>query len=82
VDDLNRRLSDREISVRLTDAAKQYVIDNAYDPIYGARPLKRFVQKHVETLSARLILEDRVAPKDVIEFDVRDGELVAEAVKA
>jgi ATP-dependent Clp protease ATP-binding subunit ClpB len=81
VDDLNKRLADREISVRLTPAARQFVIDNAYDPIYGARPLKRFVQKYVETLSAKLILEDRVAPHDIIEFDVRDGELVASAVK-
>ncbi|MBP3825233.1 MAG: AAA family ATPase, partial [Butyrivibrio sp.] len=81
VDDLNKRLADREISVRLTPAARQFVIDNAYDPIYGARPLKRFVQKYVETLSAKLILEDRVAPHDIIEFDVQGGELVANAVK-
>ena len=81
VDDLNKRLSDREISVRLTPAAQQYVIDNAYDPIYGARPLKRFVQKHVETMSAKLILEDRVRPHDAIEFDVENGELVAKPVK-
>ena len=69
VDDLNSRLSEREISIRLTDAAREYIINEAYDPIYGARPLKRFVQKHVETLSARLILEDRAQPHDVIEFD-------------
>ena len=80
IDDLNKRLADREISVRLTDAAKDYVIENAYDPIYGARPLKRFVQKHVETMSARLILEDRVRPGDVIEFDAAGGELTARAV--
>ena len=79
VDDLNKRLSDREIKVELSDAAKQYVIDNAYDPIYGARPLKRFVQKYVETLSAKLILEDRVQPHDTIWFDVENGELVAVA---
>ena len=79
VDDLNRRLSDREISVSLTPKARDYIIDNAYDPIYGARPLKRFVQKHVETLSAKLILEDRVQPHDTIEFNVTDGELVATA---
>ena len=58
------------------------MIDNAYDPVYGARPLKRFVQKNVETMSAKLILEDKVKPKDAIEFDLRDGELVAAAVKA
>ncbi|MBE5826850.1 MAG: ATP-dependent chaperone ClpB [Butyrivibrio sp.] len=80
VDDLNKRLADREISVRLTDSARNFVIDNAYDPIYGARPLKRFVQKHVETMSARLILEDRVKPGDVIEFDAAGGELTARAV--
>jgi ATP-dependent Clp protease ATP-binding subunit ClpB len=77
VADLNKRLSDREINVELTDAARQYVVDNAYDPIYGARPLKRFVQKYVETLSARLILEDKVKPHDTILFDVENGELVA-----
>ncbi|MBQ8031295.1 MAG: AAA family ATPase, partial [Butyrivibrio sp.] len=81
VADLNKRLSDREINVELTDAARQYVVDNAYDPIYGARPLKRFVQKYVETLSARLILEDKVKPHDAILFDVENGELVANAKK-
>ena len=81
VADLNKRLSDREISVRLTDAAKDYVIENAYDPIYGARPLKRYIQKYVETLSAKLILEDRVHPHESIEFDVSGGELVATARK-
>ena len=79
VDDLNSRLSEREISIRLTDAAQNYIIDEAYDPIYGARPLKRYVQKYVETLSAKLILEDRVKPHDTIEFDVQDGELIASA---
>ncbi len=78
--DLNKRLADREIEVRLTEAAKDYVIDNAYDPIYGARPLKRYIQKYVETLSAKLILEDKVQPHDAIEFDVNDEELVARAV--
>ncbi|MCR5177990.1 MAG: ATP-dependent chaperone ClpB [Lachnospiraceae bacterium] len=76
-DDLNRRLADREISVAMTDKAAEYVADTAYDPAYGARPLKRFVQKHVETLSARLILEDKVKPGDTIIFDCRDGELTA-----
>ena len=80
VDDLNKRLSEREISIRLTDAAQDYIIDEAYDPIYGARPLKRYVQKYVETLSAKLILEDRVQPHDTIEFDVKDGELIASAI--
>ena len=80
VDDLNSRLAEREISIRLTDAAEEYIINEAYDPIYGARPLKRFVQKYVETLSAKLILEDRVQPHDVIEFDEKGGELVAAPV--
>ena len=79
--DLNKRLADREITVSLTPAAKAYVIDNAYDPIYGARPLKRYIQKYVETLSAKLILQDEINPHDTIEFDVRDGELVARGVK-
>lgn len=79
VDDLNRRLEEREISIRLTDAAKKLIADEAYDPSYGARPLKRFIQKHVETMSAKLILEDKVRPKDVITFDACDGHLTAEA---
>ncbi|SEQ11150.1 ATP-dependent chaperone ClpB [Butyrivibrio sp. TB] len=77
VDDLNRRLEEREISIRITDAAKKYITDQAYDPSYGARPLKRYIQKNVETMSAKLILEDKVKPKDVIAFDVSDGQLTA-----
>lgn len=80
VADLNKRLADREISIELTDAAKTYVVDNAYEPTYGARPLKRYIQKYVETMSAKLILEDRVEPHDSIIFDVQAGELVATAV--
>ncbi len=79
VDDLNKRLEEREISIRITDAAKKLIADEAYDPSYGARPLKRYIQKHVETMSAKLILEDRVRPKDVITFDAEDGHLTAEA---
>lgn len=74
---LNERLSDRQIRVRLTDAAVDFAVSAAYDPIYGARPLKRYLQKHVETLSARLILEDRVAAGDDIVIDVKDGKLEA-----
>lgn len=77
VDDLNRRLEEREISIRITDVAKKYITDQAYDPSYGARPLKRYIQKNVETMSAKLILEDKVKPKDVITFDVSDGQLTA-----
>ena len=65
----------------LTDAAKQYIVENGYDPIYGARPLKRFLQKHVETLSAKLILADKVREGDTILIDVSGNELTA-AVKA
>lgn len=80
VADLNKRLADREIGIELTDAAKTYVVDNAYEPTYGARPLKRYIQKYVETMSAKLILEDKVEPHDSIIFDVQAGELVATAV--
>ena len=75
--DLNRRLADKEISVELTDAATQYIIDNGYDPVYGARPLKRFLQKHVETLSAKLILSDGIRTGQTIVIDLVDGSLVA-----
>ena len=70
---LNKRLSDREISVQLTDAARDYIIDNGYEPAYGARPLKRFLQKHVETMAARMMLADEVAPGDIIHIDC-DGD--------
>jgi ATP-dependent Clp protease ATP-binding subunit ClpB len=75
--DLNRRLEDRDLSVELTPEASEFVVENAYDPVYGARPLKRYIQKHVETLTARLILEDRVQAGDVVEIGVRDGALEA-----
>ena len=77
ITDLNKRLSDREITVELTDAAKQYIVDNGYDPVYGARPLKRFLQKHVETLSAKLILVDEVREGDTILIDVEGDKLTA-----
>lgn len=67
--------------MELTDAAKQYIVEHGYDPIYGARPLKRFLQKHVETLSAKLILADKVREGDTILIDVSGNELTA-AVKA
>jgi len=76
--DLNRRLADRDLSIELTDEAGSFIADNAYDPVYGARPLKRYIQKYVETLSARLILEDRVESGDTILIVVRDGVLAAE----
>ena len=75
--DLNRRLSDKELTVELTPQAQSYIVDNAYDPVYGARPLKRFIQKHVETLSAKLILADQVEEGDTILIDLQDGNLTA-----
>ena len=77
VDDLNRRLTDRELRIELTPEAEDYIVENAYDPVYGARPLKRYIQKYVETLSAKLILEDKVAAKDTILIAVENGALVA-----
>ena len=70
MNDLNKRLADREITVELSDSARQFIVDHGYDPIYGARPLKRFLQKHVETLSAKLILADEVREGDTILIDL------------
>ena len=75
--DLNKRLADRQITIKLTDAAKEFVADAAYDPSYGARPIKRYIQKHVETLSAKLILQDKADEGDTIVIDVADGALTA-----
>ncbi|MDE6925713.1 MAG: ATP-dependent chaperone ClpB [Acetatifactor sp.] len=79
--DLNRRLSDRELWLELTEDAERHIIDNAYDPVYGARPLKRYIQKYVETLTAKLILSDGVRSGDTVLIDVENGELCAK-VKA
>ena len=78
--ELNQRLEDREISVELTPAAENFIVENGYDPVYGARPLKRFLQKHVETLSAKLILADEVRAGDTILIDL-EGEHLAARVK-
>ena len=75
--DLNRRLSDKELQLELTEAAERHIIDNAYDPVYGARPLKRYIQKYVETLTAKLILADRVQSGDIVLIDVENSELCA-----
>ncbi|MBR3807420.1 MAG: ATP-dependent chaperone ClpB [Lachnospiraceae bacterium] len=75
--DLNERLADKELTIELSDDAKQFIIENAYDPVYGARPLKRYIQKYVETLAAKLILADKVSQKDTILIDVKEDELVA-----
>ena len=77
VKDLNRRLADKELSVELTPAAKNYVANHGYEPMYGARPLKRYLQKSVETLAARLILSDGVDAEDTILIDVENDQLVA-----
>ena len=76
VDDLNRRLADKQLTVELTDAAKQYIIDAAYDPIYGARPLRRYVQHTVETLIGRKIIADEVENGQTLKVDCKDGDLV------
>ena len=76
VGELNERLVDKELKIVLSDSAKQHVINEAYDPVYGARPLKRYLQKHVETLVARMILSDEVNMGDTIELTVQDGELI------
>ena len=75
--DVNKRLADRELSIELSDAAKDFVIEHGYEPAYGARPLKRFLTKHVDTLAARLILEGNVREGDVILIDEQDGKLMA-----
>ena len=73
--DINKRLADKELKVELTIAAKAFVTERGYDPVYGARPLKRYLQKHVETLAARLILSDGVRAGNTIVIDVsEDGE--------
>ena len=77
VADVNKRLVEREVSIALTDAAKEFVVEGGYEPMYGARPLKRYLQKHVETLAARLILEGNVGRGSEIVIDVADGALSA-----
>ena len=80
VADVNKRLADKELKIALTDEAKNFIIDNGYDPVYGARPLKRYLQKNVETLAAKLILADGVRAGDTIEIGLSDGKLTASAV--
>ena len=78
IDDLNRRLEDRQLKIELTPEAENYIVEHAYDPVYGARPLKRYIQKYVETLSAKLILEDQVQMGDTILIAVKNDALAAE----
>ena len=76
VKDLNKRLSDQELSLELTEEAKKQAIEEGYDPVYGARPLKRYLQKNVETLAARRILSGDVHTGDTIVLDVENGEFI------
>ena len=76
VKDLDKRLSDQELSLTLTEAAKENVIENGYDPVYGARPLKRYLQNYVETLAAKKILSGDVHTGDTLVLDVENGEFV------
>ncbi len=77
VTDLNKRLADKELTLKITDVAKSYIMEHGYDPIYGARPLKRYIQKNVDTLVAKLILQGNMGAQDVITIDVQDNQLIA-----
>ncbi len=79
--DLNKRLEDKQLTIRLSDEAMQYIVDNAYDPVYGARPLKRYIQKYVETLAAKMILADQVEEGDTIVITVEGDKLSAKCEK-
>ena len=74
--DLRRRLAAKQLDLAITDAARDHIIDTAYDPIYGARPLKRFIQSKIETLLARKIIGEDLAPDTTLTVDVADGRLV------
>ena len=80
ISDLNRRLADRDLKLELSKDAVEHIVKEAYDPVYGARPLKRYIQKYVETLTARLILEDRVQAGDTVEIRMENGGLAAVAI--
>ena len=79
--DLNKRLEDKQLTILLSDEAMQYIVDNAYDPVYGARPLKRYIQKYVETLAAKMILADQVEEGDTIVITVEGDKLSAKCEK-
>jgi ATP-dependent Clp protease ATP-binding subunit ClpB len=78
VKDLNARIEDKGITVELTQAAEDYVVDKGYDPAYGARPLKRYLQRNVETMAAREMLSQTITDGDTLLIDVKDGELCAQ----
>jgi len=73
--DLQKRMTDKRLSLVVTDAAKERIIDAAYDPIYGARPLKRYIQSQVETLVARTVIQNDIAPESTVRIDLKDGTL-------
>lgn len=75
--DLNKRIAHKQISIDVSDSAKQYIIDRGYDPVYGARPLRRFIQSKVETLVGKMIIASDLKPDDVIAIDYNGSELVA-----
>ncbi|MBD5087435.1 MAG: ATP-dependent chaperone ClpB [Clostridiales bacterium] len=75
--DLNKRLADKEIKIAIAESARELIVEQAYDPVYGARPLKRYLQKHVETLLARMILSDQVSMGDTVTLKAEDGNIVA-----
>ena len=77
---LRQRLADRSLDLQMTDAAKPLIIDRGFDPLYGARPLRRYLQSSVETLIARTILSGDLSAGSILVVDVRDGELVCETV--
>ena len=76
--DINKRLQEKRLRIELSKDALDYILENAYEPGFGARPLKRYMQKHVETLAAKRILEDKVKEGDKIEIVLKNGELDAE----
>ena len=76
ITELNQRLADREIGITVTEPAKAFIVEHGYDPVYGARPLKRYLQKNVETLVAKMILGDKLGVNQRIVLDVEQGELV------
>ena len=75
---LKKRLSDRQLTLAVSDEAKDFITDSAYDPVYGARPVKRFIQSNLETMVARAILNDSFEPGDSVNIGVKDGKLVIE----
>ena len=79
--DLNRRLADRELGIEISVRAQHFIVENGYDPVYGARPLKRYIQKYVETLAARLILADQVKTGDTILIDLDSAETALTAIR-